>query len=245
MPAPVGRRLAWLVRLVRLVRVVGPARLVRVCRSVGLGLACLALAGAAGAAPTAAGTAPATAPGWRWPLDPQPTVLARFEAPAGPFAAGHRGVDLAASVGQRVLAAGPGRVAFSGTVAGKPVVSIDHAGGLRTTYEPVLGEVSARDRVAAGEPVGRVAGTPGHCLPVTCLHWGLRTGPGLTSYQDPLSLLGVLPVRLLPVWDVPAADPGPPPWSPLPGGPRVGQTSAGTGRSLVVPDRGPLMAGQR
>ena len=221
------------------------ARLTCVCWSVGLGLVCLALPVAVGAAPTAAGAAPAAAPGWRWPLDPRPTVLARFEAPAGPFAAGHRGVDLAASVGQRVLSAGTGTVAFSGTVAGKPVVSIDHSGGLRTTYEPVLGEVNALDRVAAGEPIGRVAGIPGHCLPVTCLHWGLRTGPGLTSYQDPLSLLGVLPVRLLPVWDVPVGDPGPLPWSPLLDLPPVGEASAGGGRPPVVPDRGPLMAGQR
>jgi murein DD-endopeptidase MepM/ murein hydrolase activator NlpD len=171
-------------------------------------------------------------------------VLARFVAPAGPFAAGHRGVDLAASVGQHVLAAGPGTVAFSGTVAGKPVVSIDHAGGLRTTYEPVLGEVRARDRVAAGETVGRVAGTFGHCLPATCLHWGLRTGPGLTSYLDPLSLIGVLPVRLLPVWDVAVAGSGPPPWSPLPG-PPFGRTGDGGGRPPLVPDRGPLLAGRR
>ena len=211
----------------------------------GRGVVCLALPVVAGTAPAVAGTAPAAAPGWRWPLDPPPTVLARFEAPAGPFAAGHRGVDLAASVGQHVLAAGPGRVAFSGTVAGKPVVTIDHAGGLRTTYEPVLGEVSARDRVAAGDPVGRMAGPFGHCPPVTCLHWGLRTGPGLTSYQDPLSLLGVLPVRLLPVWDVAVAGSGPRPWSPHPDRPPVGRAGAGGRRPPPVPDRGPLMAGRR
>ena len=167
--------------------------------------------------------------GWAWPLDPEPVVLAGFDAPAGPFAAGHRGVDLAAAVGQPVLAAGPGTVAFAGSVAGKPVVSIDHPGGLRTTYVPVLAEAAAGDRVRAGTPVGRVAAVAGHCLPATCLHWGLRSGPGLATYRDPLALLGVLPVRLLPVWGV-----GAPATSP-----------AGATARPVGHDRGPLMAGLR
>lgn len=158
-------------------------------------------------------------------------VLAGFEAPSGPFAAGHRGVDLAATVGQEVLAAGTGTVVFAGTVAGKPVVSIDHPGGRRTTYEPVLADVTAGDRVAAGEQVGRLAAAPGHCLPVSCLHWGLRTGPGLATYQDPLTLLGLLPVRLLPVWGVL-------PPAPLERDPPVDGVETGQ-------DRGPLMAGAR
>ncbi len=186
--------------------------------------------------PAAAGTGPG-APGWVWPLDPDPVALARFDAPSGPFAAGHRGVDLAATVGQPVLAAGAGTVAFAGTVAGKPVVSIDHPGGLRTTYEPVLADVHAGDPVTAGAPVGRVAATPGHCLPVTCLHWGLRAGPGLDRYEDPLSLLGQRPVRLLPVWGAAplAAGRAPPADAPMVGGPVA----------PVTGDRGPLMAGAR
>ncbi len=188
--------------------------------------------------PATATAVPAVA-GWVWPLDPAPAVVARFDAPTGPFAAGHRGVDLAATVGQQVLAAGRGTVAFAGTVAGKPVVSIDHAGGLRTTYEPVLADVRAGDRVVPGSPVGRVAGTPGHCAPVTCLHWGLRVGPGLATYQDPLSLLGLLPVRLLPVWGTAqlAAETVPPATGPAP--------RRGTRSPPATPDRGPLMAGSR
>ena len=58
-------------------------------------------------------------------------------APDAPFGPGHRGVDLAGSVG----AAGArrpaaGTVVFAGPVAGHGVVSVQHDDGLRTTYEP-------------------------------------------------------------------------------------------------------------
>jgi len=187
------------------------------------------------------------AAGWVWPLDPEPLVLAGFVTPAGPFGAGHRGVDLAAEVSQPVLAAGSGTVAFAGTVAGKPVVSIDHPGGLRTTYEPVLADVSTGDRVGAGTPVGRVAAAPGHCLPVTCLHWGLRTGPGLGIYRDPLSLVGRLPVRLLPVWwQAPGQVDPLDPVGPVGPVASIGlMESVGPVARSAAPDRGPLLAGAR
>ena len=123
--------------------------------------------------------------------------MAAFRAPVGPYGAGHRGVDLEARVGQPVRAAGPGTVAFAGTVAGRGVVSLDHAGGLRTTYEPVVAAVDIGDQVAAGTRLGLLSAAPGHCLPGTCLHWGLRRGG---VYLDPLTLLGMVRVRLLPVW---------------------------------------------
>ena len=76
------------------------------------------------------------------------------------------------------------------------MVSVAHAGGLRTTYEPVRPAVAAGDRVVAGEPLGTLAaGHPG-CPAPACLHWGLRRGD---AYLDPLALLGLGRVRLLPV----------------------------------------------
>jgi murein DD-endopeptidase MepM/ murein hydrolase activator NlpD len=104
-------------------------------------------------------------------------------------------VDLAAEPGAAVRAAGDGVILFAGVIAGRPVLSVSHTGGLRTTYEPVGARVKSGDRVAAGDPIGvLLAGHPG-CPASACLHWGLRQGE---RYLDPLTLLGWAPVRLLP-----------------------------------------------
>ncbi len=145
-----------------------------------------------------------TAGRWQWPLEPAPAVVRRFRASPTLWGAGHRGVDLAARVGQPVLAAAAGVVTFAGVVAGRGVVAVTHASGLRSTYEPVRAEVVVGAQVSAGQPIGVVDGTPGHCSPATCLHWGAVSGSGPAArYVDPLALLGVdlsppvlLPVRL-------------------------------------------------
>ncbi|MFC6515912.1 hypothetical protein ACFQFR_25935 [Streptomyces goshikiensis] len=64
----------------------------------------------------------AAAPGVR-PLPAPLAVVRWWDPPPGPYAAGHRGVDLAAPVGAEVRAAGPGRVHFAGPVAGRGVLS--------------------------------------------------------------------------------------------------------------------------
>ncbi|ACQ80758.1 Peptidase M23 [Beutenbergia cavernae DSM 12333] len=137
------------------------------------------------------------APGsiYDWPLGgPPPDVVRRFEPPPAPWAAGHRGVDLAAAQGTAVLAASDGVVAFAGTVADRGVVSVDHADGIRTTYEPLAPTVPAGERVARGDVVGILQS--GHAE-VPCLHWGARRGSD--DYLDPLTLVGEPPViRLYP-----------------------------------------------
>lgn len=134
---------------------------------------------------------------WHWPLDGPPRVAHGFQPPGQPWLAGHRGVDLLGSPGQTVRSAGSGRVSFAGSVAGKPVVVVTHAGGLRTTYEPVLAAVTVGQAVLAGAVIGRLSAA-GHCSPLACLHWGLRRDE---TYLDPLALVGAdLQVRLLPVW---------------------------------------------
>jgi murein DD-endopeptidase MepM/ murein hydrolase activator NlpD len=127
-----------------------------------------------------------------WPV-PAPVVVRAFDPPPQPWLAGHRGVDLAAEPGTPVLSAGAGTVVFAGMVAGRGVVSVDHAGGLRTTYEPVTASVRAGATVLAGQQVGVVTDSRHGCA---CLHWGLRQGP---VYLDPLTLLGRGRVRLLPL----------------------------------------------
>ena len=139
-----------------------------------------------------------------WPLPGTPQVVRAFHPPASPYGPGHRGVDLAAATGTAVLAAGAGTVVFAGTVAGHGVVSVDHPGGLRTTYEPISPTVTAGDLVAKGARLGTVE--PGHpgCRAAACLHWGARRGPAPEQvYLDPLRLLSLTRVRLLPVGDPP------------------------------------------
>lgn len=136
------------------------------------------------------------ASGYRWPLDGVPAVVRRFAPPPEPWLAGHRGVDLAADPGAVVRAAGPGVVYFAGQVAGRGVVSIEHAGGLRSTYEPVIPGVRVRAAVRAGDPIGILVSGHAGCPAAWCLHWGVRHGE---TYLDPLALLGLARVRLLPL----------------------------------------------
>jgi hypothetical protein len=97
-----------------------------------------------------------------WPLGGGPVVRQGFTPPAVVWGSGHRGVDLVAKPGEAVLAAANGMVAFAGSIAGKPVVSIDH-GSVRTTYEPVITTLRVGERVALGEVIG-VLGAGGHVL---------------------------------------------------------------------------------
>jgi murein DD-endopeptidase MepM/ murein hydrolase activator NlpD len=135
-------------------------------------------------------------PSYRWPLDGRPVVTRRFEPPPQRWLAGHRGVDLAGDVGSTVRAAGAGTVVFSGMIAGRGVVSVAHVGGLRTTYEPVHPTVRAGQAVGVGDPIAMLVGAHPGCPVAACVHWGLRQGE---VYLDPLTLLGVGRLRLLPL----------------------------------------------
>jgi murein DD-endopeptidase MepM/ murein hydrolase activator NlpD len=103
-------------------------------------------------------------------------------------------VDLRTSPGQRVAAAGDGRVAFAGSLAGRGVIAVDH-GDLRTTYEPVDARVHVGERVLAGQTLGTVGTGTGHCGSGNCLHLGLRRG---REYLDPMLLLSRPSARLRP-----------------------------------------------
>jgi len=144
------------------------------------------------------GVAHATDDRLDWPLRPRPAVVRAFDAPRPNWQRGHRGVDLAGAAGQTVYAAGPGTVVFAGELAGRPVVSVAHPGGLRTSYEPVRAAVRAGAVVAAGTPLGTLlAGHPG-CA--SCLHWGAMWGASSDAdYVDPLGLLAETPIRLKPL----------------------------------------------
>jgi murein DD-endopeptidase MepM/ murein hydrolase activator NlpD len=99
-----------------------------------------------------------------------------------------------------VYAAGPATVVFAGKLAGRPVVSLAHAGGLRTSYEPVEALVQVGQLVDASTPLGRLL--PGHqgCPAPACLHWGAMWGSASRAdYVDPIGLLASTPIRLKPL----------------------------------------------
>ncbi|GGK62514.1 M23 family metallopeptidase [Ornithinimicrobium pekingense] len=133
---------------------------------------------------------------WGWPLAGRPDVARGFDPPERRWLAGHRGIDLVGVAGEAVLAVDTGVVAWSGTIAGVGIVSVDHAGGLRSTYQPVTDRVGRGERVARGQRLGRLdAG--GHCVVADCLHLGARRGAD--RYVDPTPLLQPAELSLLPV----------------------------------------------
>ncbi|MFE0644678.1 M23 family metallopeptidase [Streptomyces sp. NPDC058877] len=136
-----------------------------------------------------------------WPVGPPPPeVLRGWRPPPGPYAAGHRGIDLAAAPGTPVLAPTAGTITFAGPVGGRGVLTLtllrSGAPPLRTTFTPVTPLLPTGTRVAAGTRIAEVA-VGSHC-PRTCLHWGLLRG---SRYLNPLLLMGRAPSRLLPVVD--------------------------------------------
>ncbi len=152
------------------------------------------LAAVAGTAAPAAG-APNAHRDWVWPLSPRPEVVRPFEPPDSPWGPGHRGVDLAGTVGQQVLAIGAGTVTFAAVLAGRGVVVVRH-GALRSTYEPVTALVRRGQQVAKGQPIALLQKVGSHCLLRACLHLGVRRGD---EYVDPLTLLPGGPIRLKPI----------------------------------------------
>jgi len=137
-----------------------------------------------------------------WPIAPPHPVLRPFQRPATDFGPGHRGVDLGGSVGEAVLSAGDGLVLYAGPLYDRSLVSVEHADGLRTTYEPISPVVRVGQYVARGQLIGYLMpGHPGCPLPprsgpaAACLHWGVHRD---RVYLDPLRLVEIGRIRLLP-----------------------------------------------
>jgi murein DD-endopeptidase MepM/ murein hydrolase activator NlpD len=123
-------------------------------------------------------------------------VVRGFDARAGPYGPGHRGIDIAAPVGELVRAPAAGKVVFSGPVAGTIWVSLQAAPGVVVTLGPLLDPVTV-GRVRPRAPIGRVG--PGH-RPGSggaTLHLGVRVDG---VYVDPLAYLVDRPrARLAPL----------------------------------------------
>jgi murein DD-endopeptidase MepM/ murein hydrolase activator NlpD len=98
-------------------------------------------------------------------------IVRGFEASAGTYGPGHRGVDVGGRVGEAVRAPAGGRVEFAGPVAGVTWVSLLVAPGVMVTVGPLLdAQMAAGQRVRALAPVGRL---------------GLGHGPSLGSGHGP------------------------------------------------------------
>ena len=114
-----------------------------------------------------------------------------YRPPSTPYGPGNRGIEYSTRPGVLVRASGSGVVAFAGVIAYERYVSIDHEGGIRTTYSYLATiEVVAGQRVTQGDVVG-LAGAR--------LHFGARR---FGVYIDPASLFEVVAVhraRLVPV----------------------------------------------
>ena len=143
---------------------------------------CVALVGSPFAA-YAAAQEPGVAGDWAPPVPGR--VVRPFAEPMAQYAAGHRGVDLAAPAGTSVRAANDGTVAFAGAVAGSLHVVVAHDGGIRTSYS-FLTRVDVRvgQGVRRGQVVG-VAGGVGDGHDAGVLHFGVRIGD---RYVDPMVL---------------------------------------------------------
>ncbi|MEO5842329.1 MAG: M23 family metallopeptidase [Acidimicrobiales bacterium] len=100
-----------------------------------------------------------------------------YRPPTTPYGPGNRGIEYSTTPGTAVRASSSGVVAFAGVIAFERYVSIDHEGGIRTTYSYLATiDVTTGQRVAQGEVVG-TAGVR--------LHFGARR---FGLYIDPASL---------------------------------------------------------
>ncbi len=149
-------------------------------------------------------TVAAAGRGLSWPVEGR--VVRGFERPTGPYGeGGHQGIDIASEPGTHIRSAGPGTVAWTGELPRGRFVSIDHAGGVRTTYLDMAGVAVARgQRVRAGEVIGSVCGSRDTSSAVPHIHFDTFVNG---QPVDPRLMLGGLDggfVRLCPV-DEPSA----------------------------------------
>ncbi len=163
---------------------------------------------------------------WVWPI--VGAVTRGYDPPGTPYGSGHRGIDIGAPQGTPIHAPAPGRVTFSGKVGGALFLTIDHGGGVASTYSWASTLLAKKgDVVAAGDVVALSGfGHPGGS--VSCLHFGVKLNGGSVATMDylgPTDLSGM--IRLAPLQGTPAAA----------AGPALGWVSVAAGRSESQPPR--------
>lgn len=144
---------------------------------------------------------------WNPPLEAPIRLVNQYRQPNSDYSAGHRGVDYLVKLGQPILAPADGKVWFSGRVAQRPVLSLQHDGGYLTEFEPVCTDLEKGEPVFAGQEIGVVCQAEqnyqSHCSNALCIHFSLRSlekVKGAGEYLSPLIFIGGLnPSRLLPM----------------------------------------------
>jgi hypothetical protein len=134
----------------------------------------------------------ALAGGWTWPI--RGPVITAYRNGDDPYASGqHRGVDIAAPVGSRVVAATSGTVTFAGVVGSAGlVVSERTADGRFDLSHLHLSSLSVRrgESVPEGAEVGTVGTSGQRSAEAPHLHFGVRDAGERSAYRDPLDFLG-------------------------------------------------------
>ncbi|CAN5746812.1 hypothetical protein BH23ACT12_BH23ACT12_23480 [soil metagenome] len=116
----------------------------------------------------------------------QAEIVRGFQPPSHRFGPGHRGIDYGVPPGTPVRASGAGSVSFAGPVAASLYVTLQHPGGVATTYSYLSRvEVSQGDQVGQGQVIG-LSGE-GHEAEPSSLHFGAKKDG---EYIDPRLLLG-------------------------------------------------------
>ena len=138
---------------------------------------------------------------WAPPLDAPIRLVNQFRQPNSDYSAGHRGVDYLAQIGRPVLAPAAGQIWYAGRLVNRSLVSIQHAGGILSEFEPVCTDLKKGEPVFQGQQIGTVckpdAGYRQHCVSDSCLHFSIRL---IGQYLSPQVFIGGLnPSRLLPI----------------------------------------------
>ncbi len=119
-------------------------------------------------------------------------VFDPFRAPENPYGPGNRGIEYDTRPGEVVRSGAAGTVSFAGAVAGSLFVTLDHGGGVLSSYS-YLERISVTEgsHVARGMPVG-ITG-------VKRFHFSVRING---DYVDPQNFAAIpkVRVRLLPWW---------------------------------------------
>jgi hypothetical protein len=154
---------------------------------------------------------------WVWPV--KGDVITPYRNGIDPYAAGqHRGIDIGAAVGTRVVAAAGGDIRFAG-VAGSSglTISIRTSDGYDTSYLHLSSlAVHAGTIVSAGDRIGAVGTTGTRSATAPHLHFGVRDAGTDHGYHDPLAFLPAPPAAPSPAPPGPAPAPAPEPVEPAP-----------------------------